>query len=93
MFESDQTNDINIFTQRKAAPDKPASSILKNSRKMDDSNSMLMDLEMDDSLQNTDLQPIKPKRPKRPKKSVNFNLEPVFTDSQMVVSEQPQFPP
>lgn len=78
--------------QRKAAADKHTSK-LRNSQKMDDSNSTLMDFEMDDNLQNMDSQPLKPKRPKRPKKSVNENLEPVFTATQMAVSEQPQFPP
>ncbi|XP_015898080.1 chromatin-remodeling ATPase INO80 isoform X1 [Ziziphus jujuba] len=78
--------------KRKAAADKHTSK-LRNSQKMDDSNSTLMDFEMDDNLQNMDSQPLKPKRPKRPKKSVNENLEPVFTATQMAVSEQPQFPP
>lgn len=59
---------------------------------MDDSNPMLMDYEMDDSFQNTDSQASKAKRPKRPKKSVNENLEPAFTASQMVVPEQAQLP-
>ncbi|KAF3441996.1 hypothetical protein FNV43_RR15912 [Rhamnella rubrinervis] len=78
--------------KRKAATDKQTPSRLRNPQKMDDANSMLMDYEMDDSLQNTGSQTSKPKRPKRPKKSVNENLEPAYTATPMVVSEQSQFP-
>lgn len=77
--------------QRKAATDQQTPSRLRNPQKMDDPNSMLMDDEMDDSLQNTGSQVSKPKRPKRPKKSVNENLEPAYTVTPMVVSEQSQF--
>uniref|UniRef100_A0A5B7AT52 Chromatin-remodeling ATPase INO80 n=1 Tax=Davidia involucrata TaxID=16924 RepID=A0A5B7AT52_DAVIN len=56
-------------------------------------NSMLMDYELDDSLQNTDAKQQKPKRPKRPTKRVNDNLEPAFTATPTVVQEQTQNPP
>ena len=52
----------------------------------DEPNSML-DYDLDAAPQNTDSAP-KSKRPKRPKKSVNENLEPVFTP--MAVPEQTQ---
>lgn len=65
---------------------------MRNPQKMDDPNSMLMDYEMDESLQNTGSQASKPKRPKRPKKSVNENLEPAYTATPMVVSEPSQIP-
>ncbi|EXB39079.1 DNA helicase INO80 [Morus notabilis] len=71
--------------KRKAAE----SSKSRNAQTADEPNSMSMDFDFDDTPQNTDSMP-KSKRPKRPKKSVNENLEPVFTPT--VVPEQSQYP-
>lgn len=68
--------------KRKAAQ----SSKSRNAQAADEPNSML-DYDLDAAPQNTDSAP-KSKRPKRPKKSVNENLEPVFTP--MAVPEQTQ---
>ncbi|KAK9289646.1 hypothetical protein L1049_007804 [Liquidambar formosana] len=89
--------------KRKATSDKQAPPKPRNSQKapkngdsfmgMNELNSMPMDYELGDPLQNTDPQLQKPKRPKRPKKSVNENLEPAFTATPTVESEQTQYPP
>lgn len=88
--------------KRKAATDKQTPPKPRNSQKamknvdsytgMTDPNSMAMDYELDDSLQNDDMQLQKPKRPKRPTKSVNENLEPAFTNSTVII-EQTQYQP
>lgn len=88
--------------QRKAATDKQTPPKPRNSQKamknvdsyteMTDPNSMAMDYELDDSLQNDDMQLQKHKRPKRPTKSVNENLEPAFTNSTVII-EQTQYQP
>ncbi|KAK2651936.1 hypothetical protein Ddye_011792 [Dipteronia dyeriana] len=66
----------------------------RNTQKTNESNSSTMDYELDDSLQNTDPQSQRSsKRVKRPKKSVNDNLEPAFTATPSVVSEQTQYQP
>lgn len=88
--------------KRKAATDKQTPPKPRNSQKamknvdsytgMTDPNSMAMDYELDDSLQNDDMQLQKHKRPKRPTKSVNENLEPAFTNSTVII-EQTQYQP
>lgn len=85
MLASPSSNSHNTCSQRKAAE----SSKSRNAQTADEPNSMSMDFDFDDTLQNTDSMP-KSKRPKRPKKSVNENLEPVFTPT--VVPEQSQYP-
>ncbi|QCD96973.1 DNA helicase INO80 [Vigna unguiculata] len=70
--------------KRKAASDKPRP---KNSQKMSEFSTSVMDSELDD------VDPVgqKPKRPKRAKK--NVNAEDAFTGTATTVSEQSQFPP
>ncbi|XP_043691411.1 chromatin-remodeling ATPase INO80-like isoform X4 [Telopea speciosissima] len=57
---------------------------------MNESNSV--DYELDDSVGNTDLQQQKPKRPKRPKKSINENIELVYTAANTVTPEPIEYP-
>lgn len=80
---------VNVFVQRKAASDKQAPSKQRNPQNV----TSPMDYELDDPLQNSDPQAQKPKRPKRPTKSVNENLQPAFTGTPTVVSEQTHYLP
>lgn len=75
--------------KRKAASDKQAPSKQRNPQNV----TSPMDYELDDPLQNSDPQAQKPKRPKRPTKSVNENLQPAFTGTPTVVSEQTHYLP
>ncbi|KAK1578959.1 hypothetical protein Q3G72_034530 [Acer saccharum] len=81
--------------KRKTASDKQTTAPKpRNTQKTNEPNSSIMDNELDDSLQNTDPQSQRSsKRVKRPKKSVNDNLEPAFTATPSVVSEQTQYQP
>ncbi|KAK3217953.1 hypothetical protein Dsin_011923 [Dipteronia sinensis] len=81
--------------KRKTASDKQTTAPKpRNTQKTNEPNSSTMDYELDDSLQNTDPQSQRSsKRVKRPKKSVNDNLEPAFTATPSVVSEQTQYQP
>ncbi|KAA8518116.1 hypothetical protein F0562_015590 [Nyssa sinensis] len=78
--------------KRKATADKQTPSKPKLQKGLKNSdysspNSMLMDDELDDSLQSNDAKQQKSKRLKRPTKSVNENLEPAFTATPTVVQE------
>ncbi|XP_030926528.1 chromatin-remodeling ATPase INO80 isoform X1 [Quercus lobata] len=75
--------------KRRAASDKQAPSKQRNPQNV----TSPMDYELDDPLQNSDPQAQKPKRPKRPTKSVNENLQPAFTGTPTVVSEQTHYLP
>lgn len=79
--------------QRKVASEKQTLPKPRNSQKMNEQNTTLMDYELDDPLPNADPQSQRPKRLKRPKKSVNENLEPAFTVTPIVDSAQVQYPP
>ncbi|OAY40386.1 chromatin-remodeling ATPase INO80 isoform X2 [Manihot esculenta] len=79
--------------KRKVASEKQTLPKPRNSQKMNEQNTTLMDYELDDPLPNADPQSQRPKRLKRPKKSVNENLEPAFTVTPIVDSAQVQYPP
>ncbi|KDP26091.1 hypothetical protein JCGZ_21124 [Jatropha curcas] len=75
--------------KRKVASEKQTSAKPRNSQKMNELKSPLVDYELDDPQQSTDTQSQRPKRLKRPKKSVNENLEPAFTVDPALI----QYPP
>ncbi|XP_031280967.1 chromatin-remodeling ATPase INO80 isoform X2 [Pistacia vera] len=80
--------------KRKAASNKQTPKS-RNAQKMNEanSNSTLVNYELDDPFQNTDPQSQRSKRVKRPKKSVNESLEPAFTATPSIVPEQTQYQP
>lgn len=75
------------WSQRKAASGKQTTPKARNTQKINDPTSTVMDYELDDPLPMTDPQSQRSKRVKRPKKSINENLEPAFTATPSVVSE------
>lgn len=79
---------ITYYVQRKSTADKQAPSKSRPQKvpknvEYSSPNSMAMDDEMDDIPNNTETRPQRPKRLKRPTKSVNENLEPAFTATQI----------
>lgn len=80
-----------VFVQRKGGSEKQNASKARSLQKINET-SPVVDFDLDDSWQNLESQTQKPKRPKRPTKSVNENLVPATTSTNMGISEQIQYP-
>lgn len=80
-----------VFVQRKGGSEKQNSSKARSLQKINEI-SPVVDFNLDDYQQNLEPQTQKPKRPKRPTKSVNENLVPATTSTNMGISDHTQYP-
>ncbi|XP_023543755.1 DNA helicase INO80 [Cucurbita pepo subsp. pepo] len=77
--------------KRKGGSEKQNSSKARSLQKINEI-SPVVDFNLDDYQQNLEPQTQKPKRPKRPTKSVNENLVPATTSTNMGISDHTQYP-
>ncbi|KAG7027645.1 DNA helicase INO80, partial [Cucurbita argyrosperma subsp. argyrosperma] len=76
---------------RKGGSEKQSSSKARSLQNINET-TPVVEFDLGDSRQNVESQTQKPKRPKRPTKSVNGNLVPATTSTNMGISEQTQYP-